>query len=128
MVEHLKKHSFRQMKTIISKSTNLKIIGKDRFCINKEEWKPAICLYIEKISSFSSCYNKKKRYFIKCCCLKRLANFDCAVEYLAHVGVMSKCDNDYFYKELINGWKQSSTEWGVTIKRATLSLCYACHS
>jgi hypothetical protein len=62
------------------------------------ECKPEIRLYIERLSSFSSFFKKNKGYFIKCCYLKQLGNFDRAVEHLAQGGEMHKRDQDDFYK------------------------------
>jgi hypothetical protein len=72
MLQHLRSHPFRPMKTVISKWPRLTSLGKDNFHLNEEKRKPAIRSFLKKLLELESYVNKKKGCFTKCTCLKRL--------------------------------------------------------
>jgi hypothetical protein len=95
---HINMHPFRAMKSIINKSSRLASMGKTIFRLDEEEWKAPIGSYLETLIYFDSCFNKKRRYFIKCSCLKSLHILNRAVPYLTKIGGMNKLGQDAFSK------------------------------
>jgi hypothetical protein len=90
-------------------------MDKTRFRLDEEEWKAPIGSYLETLISFDSCFNKKRRYFIKCSCLKSLHSLNRAVPYLTQIGGMNKLGQDAFFKELLNSRKRHSGGYNLRI-------------
>jgi hypothetical protein len=87
VLQHLTSHHCWLIKTVISKSSRLASMGKESFRLNEEEWKPAICSFIEKLVAFES--------------------------YLPRVGMMHNKNQDAFFKQFLNNWKHRSTGYNL---------------
>jgi hypothetical protein len=95
-------HTFKSMKTEISKNSRLLSKGGSNFHLNESEWGEPVCEFIKGLSGLSLCFNNKSRFFIKCTFLSNLKRFDRAQLYFFCVGSMSKRNQDMVHKELVN--------------------------
>jgi hypothetical protein len=83
--------------------------------VDKVQLGDCIRVFLAKARDIPWCYNKRKWYFFKCNCNKKLQGGKQAVSFLSFVACATKSEQDALYKELFNGSHHRSGGYNIRI-------------
>jgi hypothetical protein len=105
-------HPFNTVKKTVTKLGRLKYVNLE---VDKVQLGDCIREFLAKARDLPWCYNKRKWYFVKCNCNKKLQGGKQAVSFLSSVGCITKSEQDALYKELFNGSHHQSGGYNISI-------------
>jgi hypothetical protein len=93
-------HPFNTVKKNVTKLGRLNNVNVE---VDKVQLGDCIRVFISKSIDLPWCYNKRKGYFFKCNCNKKLQGGNQDVSFLSSVACMTKSEQDALHTELFNG-------------------------